>query len=346
MRLTFIDGLRGVAAGAVVLQHLMERTPAPMHYGYLGVAVFFVLSGFVISMSVGTRPISASFLGRFALRRAIRLDPPYWLSIATAIVLMFVAARLFGLQKEYPDLSDILLHMVYLQDIAGAQPISTVYWTLCLEVQFYLFLIVLLWAFGERVSSFAFQVALAALMVFSLAELTDLTDFTPSGLFVSYWFAFGLGAITHWTIAGRLKEGYFWAAAVVVALCGFMPHGEWCAVSAVTAVVIQVAAKLGKMDSWLSDQGMQFLGRISYSLYLFHPLVGWTAQSVALKYLDQWSALAAGIAASVLSAWAAYWLIEKRSIQWSKLVTIAPRSLPAQSPHQEPLEPHPLRPEA
>lgn len=334
MRLRFIDGLRGVAASAVVLEHLMSRTTFDFHYGYLGVAVFFVLSGFVISMSVGTSPVSAGFLGRFALRRAIRLDPPYWLSIITAIVLMFVAAKLFGIDKSYPSSGDVGLHMVYLQDIVGVDPISTVYWTLCLEVQFYVFLIILLWVFGQRVSSLAFQAALAMLIVASLMEHSNLTDIAPKGLFLPYWFSFALGAITYWTMAGRLKEGYFWAAAIVVAACSSLQHGEWCLVSAATAVVIHIAVRLRRMDTWLADPPMQFLGRISYSLYLFHPLVGWTAQSVAMKYLDQWTALVIGVLASLASAYVAYAVIERQSIRWSRKVRLT--SVPESS--AEPLQ--------
>ena len=55
-RLLFVDGLRGIAASSVVLYHLLGRTDAGWvaKSGYLGVALFFVLSGYVITMMVGT----------------------------------------------------------------------------------------------------------------------------------------------------------------------------------------------------------------------------------------------------------------------------------------------------
>ena len=62
--------------------------PAPLEtalkLGFVGVDIFFVLSGFVIAYSVREARITPRFLGRFALRRSIRLDPPYWITIAIA----------------------------------------------------------------------------------------------------------------------------------------------------------------------------------------------------------------------------------------------------------------------
>src|SRR5579872_7415052 len=101
-RLAFVDGLRGVAALAVMLYHLVGRTSAGVltQYGFLGVAIFFVLSGFVIASVVGDRRVDAGFLGRFALRRMVRLDIPYWLNIALAIALLQIAARM-GVPKDH-----------------------------------------------------------------------------------------------------------------------------------------------------------------------------------------------------------------------------------------------------
>jgi peptidoglycan/LPS O-acetylase OafA/YrhL len=127
------------------LYHLLGRTDAGWlaKSGYLGVAVFFVLSGYVITMAVGTNKITLGFLGRFAARRSLRLDPPYWVNIAVVIALMLVAARV-GVEKPFPSASTIFVNLIYLQDLLGVQALSSVYWTLCLEVQFYLVLILLL----------------------------------------------------------------------------------------------------------------------------------------------------------------------------------------------------------
>src|SRR6202034_3483428 len=91
-RLAFIHGLRGIAALAVALFHCYDSTPVADHVmatipsfvdfvirrGFLGVDLFFVISGFVISLTLYRRLSTLSEFGRFFLRRQLRLDPPYW----------------------------------------------------------------------------------------------------------------------------------------------------------------------------------------------------------------------------------------------------------------------------
>jgi len=70
--------LRGVAALAVVLCHLRGPLGAVTEYGWLGVQVFFVLSGFVMSQTLARYTVTPRFVGNFILRRSVRLDPVYW----------------------------------------------------------------------------------------------------------------------------------------------------------------------------------------------------------------------------------------------------------------------------
>jgi peptidoglycan/LPS O-acetylase OafA/YrhL len=97
-RFVFVDALRGLAALGVVLFHANEGHHITELFGYfphflqvglengsLGVLIFFVLSGFVIAHSLYEQRMSLSLLGRFTLRRSLRLDPPYWVAIALAI---------------------------------------------------------------------------------------------------------------------------------------------------------------------------------------------------------------------------------------------------------------------
>jgi peptidoglycan/LPS O-acetylase OafA/YrhL len=306
--------LRGIAAAAVVLYHLGSRTDAAefVKYGYLGVAVFFVLSGYVITMVVGESRISLGYLGRFAARRSLRLDPPYWASILVVIGLAILATKM-GISKDFPSWSDLFLHVFYLQDLAGAHPISVVYWTLCLEVQFYVALVLMLWTRQGVPLVIAFG-------VWSLLEHADVVTLAPQGFFIHYWFAFALGALTYWARVGRIRQETLLIAMFVVLACTGLKGGQWCFTAALTAGVLALASHHGTMGRWLSGPLAQFGGRISYSLYLFHPLVGWSAQSLAMKYTSQWTALVVGLAASIVSAVIAYWLVEKPAIRLSHCV--------------------------
>jgi len=336
-RLKFVDGLRGVAAVMVMLYHQVGRTSvgALTHRGYLGVAIFFVLSGFVITAVVGARPISAGFLGRFALRRMIRLDIPYWLNIVVALALMVLAARM-GVPQPSIRLAQVAAHLVYLQEILGYAEISRVYWTLCLEVQFYLALILLLWCAQIMRAQWSWFIAvfLALMGVSVLANMNWIP--TPAGLMFPYWWAFALGALCYWTLTNRVSVGCLVGAALVVAFTAAGRHGDWRLTACATTCFLFLAWRRNAMDRWLADRVSQFLGRISYSLYLCHPIIGWSAQSLALRYFNQWGALSVGIVASVVSSWLAYRYIERPSINLSHHVSLKPRHLAARE-HVEPV---------
>ena len=124
-RFAIIDGLRGVAALLVAFVHLSEAAKIAsvpvlgyvMQHGGLGVEIFFVISGFVIAYSVRNGDHTVSFLGRFALRRSIRLDPAYWVTIACEIALVKLSLMLIPTHKvALPSVTDVLAHMAYAQE--------------------------------------------------------------------------------------------------------------------------------------------------------------------------------------------------------------------------------------
>src|SRR5471030_2381991 len=92
-RMPALDAIRGVACLAVVWYHVYCFSALPqllklpswidriIRHGFLGVEVFFVLSGVVIALSILGDRITWAYLGRFALRRSLRLDPPYWAAL-------------------------------------------------------------------------------------------------------------------------------------------------------------------------------------------------------------------------------------------------------------------------
>ncbi|SFQ83671.1 acyltransferase family protein [Hymenobacter arizonensis] len=155
-----IDLLRFIAAMSVVLFHFTFRgyyadhaspvayagIEAVSKYGYLGVELFFIISGYVVLMSAQGKTLSQFFISRVK-----RLYPAYWV----ACTLTFVVVRLWGPTTSSPFWSPMmaapvkryLASMTMLQGFCGIRDLDGVYWTLTYEISFY-FLISLLIAFG------------------------------------------------------------------------------------------------------------------------------------------------------------------------------------------------------
>lgn len=97
-RIALLDHLRGLAAIRVAWFHITSGTSgwlvASGHWGWLGVELFFVISGFVIpySLAGSARPFRISDFPAFLFRRIVRLEPPYLASIALTIVLNYMSS--------------------------------------------------------------------------------------------------------------------------------------------------------------------------------------------------------------------------------------------------------------
>lgn len=349
-RFATIDGLRGIAAISVVCYHLywhLKEAVAAwlpkilaeiLSNGSAGVQVFFVISGFVIAHTISRNKVTVNFIARFALRRSLRLDPPYWVSIGLAVGMTFLSNRLFSdIFKPLPEAKVVFAHMVYLQDLLGYGDIVSVYWTLCLEVQFYLFFAVLLNQLQRYTRTNDTRIVLThtlPILAFALLALLSLLDkfhfwpFPIHGFFLPYWHVFFLGAVVYWAIIGWVKPRYLLIYLGLIAgfAIAFKPDVE----SFVTLITGAFVYLVGVRDGFgrvLSGRIIQYLGRISYSLYLLHATVGWSTVSLCERYLGHslgfisgTLSFFAGVTASIVAAHVAYILVEKPSIELSKLL--------------------------
>jgi peptidoglycan/LPS O-acetylase OafA/YrhL len=155
-----IDLLRFVAAVAVVLYHwayrgYYEGNLSPLDYpalgcvckyGYLGVELFFLISGYVILHSA-----QGKTLGQFVVSRVRRLYPAYWVACTLCFVVVRLGRPAYG-GADWSPLFDVSLreycyNLSMLQSFFGVHDVDGVYWTLAVEITFY-FLVSLLLAFG------------------------------------------------------------------------------------------------------------------------------------------------------------------------------------------------------
>lgn len=338
-RYSFVDALRGVAALGVVLYHVYSKNllpmtgyelPEPFHSvfsnGNLGVYIFFVISGFVITQSIAASRITPRFVGWFALRRSLRLDPPYWATIAAMIVLSYVSGRV---QRDHaplplPAWDAVVAHLFYLQGFLGYPQIVGVFWTLCYEIQFYLTLVILTGAWQwQRAALRSRWIVFAPLWIASALCVASSPDPTREVVFVYAWPYFFLGVVVNW-VHNREQPPLALALVAVgtAALLPFAPLKSGIAV--LTAAAIYQVSVSGQLSSLTLGRALQYLGRISYSLYLVHMLIGTPLMRFGLRHLGAMNfgkamaLTAVAVMASIAAAHVMYVVVERPAVRWSR----------------------------
>ncbi|HSI44038.1 MAG TPA: acyltransferase [Methylotenera sp.] len=351
IRLAFADGLRGLAALWVVLFHLAEghhidklvalfpNTSLILFYaGHLGVAIFFVLSGFVMAHIMYPYQVNMHYAKRFLMRRLIRLSPPYYFAILVAISFLLLKSKLVGGDVHIPSLREIGIHMLYAQDYAKLPPINMAFWTLGVEVQFYFAFVSILFLADWLKNRFnvvdARLYVLGASAFISLAWAFNLihTKFWPGG-FIIFWYSFMAGVLVSFAISTSKKAYANLSLAItfLIFIAGVLKSDPFILMVAFTALVLLYANYAEKMESWLSWGWLQALGLISYSLYLLHsPITGASANLIRrflpINISTDVIVMFVAIINSLIAAWLAFIIIEKPSINWSHLSALPKKS--------------------
>nr|WP_308495452.1 acyltransferase family protein [Duganella flavida] len=291
-----IDGLRAVAVLAVVLYHAW---PAWIPGGFIGVDIFFVISGYLISVIIMSQLVSGSFsLADFYARRVRRIFP--------ALLLVMLATAVFGwtvlLQGEFRQLgrhtaagSGFVSNLVlwqeagYFDNAATTKPLLHL-WSLGVEEQFYLLWPLILWLVFRRHFNFLLVTALifCASMALNLATVQG----DPTSAFYSpatrFWelMSGGIAAylqLHHAPWSTRLQRWASWGGGALLAL-GFalikaqLPFPGWWAVLPVSgAFLLIMAGPAAPLNArLLGARPAVWIGLISYPLYLWHwPLLAY-----------------------------------------------------------------------
>jgi peptidoglycan/LPS O-acetylase OafA/YrhL len=327
-----IQALRAIAVLTVVVCHYW---PAALPGGYVGVDVFFVISGFLISSHL-LREIDRTgtvSLPAFWARRARRILPAAFLTLGVCVLGTVVLA---GLEQWRPFLSEVRAGTAYVENwhLAGAAsdyfaaddaatPVRH-FWSLSAEEQFYLVWPVLMvlavapWRGRRRLTHRALAVVLGTVTLVSLAFSVRFTALDPAAAYyvtpTRAW-EFGAGGLLALAPAGALRPAaaalLSWAglAAIAAAAVAFGSRTSFPG----TAAVLPVAGTLAAIRAgapaprWaptalMRPAPVQFTGDVSYSVYLWHwpllvfaPLALGHAPSAAVKLVL--------VALTLLAAW-------------------------------------------
>lgn len=288
-RLQALDALRGIAALAVVLFHYLpyydqlyghEFTPwYALEFGRYGVHLFFILSGFVIFMTL-ERTRSA---GWFGMARAARLLPALWAGIA----ITWLSVQALGPDDRAVSLTSALLNTTLLHEYLGHAHVDGAYWSLVIEATFYVWIALLFYSLGNwsrlRPALWLWVLASYAGVIwwqlipeaFSLL-VTDL-------MFVRYAPLFIAGMLMYrWHRHGSLplQDLALLALAVGHAVLAYQAPFNYFVLACYGVFALAVAGYL----KVIATRPLLWLGSLSYALYLVHQnvgygIIGWSYQA-------------------------------------------------------------------
>lgn len=322
-RLDFLDALRGIAALAVVAQHIgtglsADFTPFAQRYfdfGEFGVVLFFLCSGFIIPASLER----GAGLRDFWLGRFFRLYPLYWASIFG--VLALASAGRLPLPRGFlaEPRATLLANLTMFQSFVDRPGLLVAYWTLGFEMLFYLVMSAL---FLVRLHRQTLLLALP-LLILPIADraLALVMDRASEGQYLRLMTT--LGTMCVGTVAYRYVRGQIAApvAAIVLAmapLATYAAFGDYAQAGGLlswqAAYLLFVLALLFRHRP--VPRGLVAVGTISYSIYLTNPLI-----VAALPRLSFWPISIAAwlIAIFVLSAATYRWIEQPAMLLGARL---------------------------
>lgn len=337
-----IDGLRAIAVLSVVLFHAF---PSLIQGGFIGVDIFFVISGFLISSILMSELKTDSFsIAKFYARRVVRIFP--------ALITVLIACLAFGwmalLSDEYKSLAKHALGGVgfisnlvlwseasYFDVSANAKPLLHL-WSLGVEEQFYLMWPLLLLMFWRLRANVPLAISVVIAISFGLnlfqASHNPTADFYSPQTRIWELLAGSLVACTpiHWKPSNRAANILSCLGAVLIVAglamitsANVFP-GSLALVPVTGAALLIAAGPQGMVNRIvLSNRLMVGAGLISYPLYLWHwPLLSF-ARIMESETLSLYVRMTAVLMAIVL-AWATYLFVEKpvRSGQVKRSIAI------------------------
>ncbi|WP_372964698.1 acyltransferase family protein [Marinobacter sp.] len=279
-RLTALDALRGIAALGVVLFHYLPyyhklyghdfSVPSFLDFGRYGVHLFFMLSGFVIFMTL-ERTRTARW---FALARAFRLLPALW----AAIALTFLSVHWLGPADRAVGPGSALLNMTLLHEYLDHPHVDGAYWSLVIEATFYVWIALLFYGLNswQRLRPvFWLWTAISYIGVLWWKSIPDTLDFLVKDLlFVRYAPLFISGMlIFRWYKYSKPPAADITLLALTIGHCLIAYKAPY-NLFVLSCYGLFILASAGYLNI-LSRPGILWLGSISYTLYLLHQNIGY-----------------------------------------------------------------------
>ena len=328
-RVNEIDLLRFCAAMAVVFYHYTFRgfaadglSPIPYpalapvaKYGYLGVELFFMISGFVILMTAAHGSLKA-----FIVSRLVRLYPAFW----ACCTLTFVTITLIGTTAQPLTLREYVINMTMTSGFVGVRDLDGSYWSLFVEMRFYALVAIVLLLRRIQQAQWLLVCWLGASAASVLLDI----DRLRAVLIVDYsaFFIAGAACFLIWSrgisrVTGLLILGS-WLMAIWQSTAA-LPEIEKHYATDLSAVIIGMTistfflvmvAVAMRLTGPFANREWTIVGTMTYPLYLLHQSIGFSIFNAAYPSVHPQVLLWGTIAAMLATSYAVHVWIEQRAV--------------------------------
>ncbi|AXK18419.1 acyltransferase [Bacillus sp. COPE52] len=356
-RIKELDSIRGLAALTVVFGHFCLMLPSlpnsikfsPLRFLWAGgeaVIVFYVLSGFVLSMALYHS--KTNYWG-YLIKRFVRIYIPYyfWIIVTFALFILFSPYEVVGLRDWFYDRwqgsitkLDILNHFVLLNNFF-TENYNPVIWSLAQEMRISIVfpLLFLLFYKLNWKKSILFALSFSLISVFlnmlhiGKAEgfyngYADTLHFTSMFMVGMLLFKYQEKLIYSYRNMKKFKKGFLIALGIILYLYSILIYGlsrndttfllkDWGVVMGVSIFIIMAMSNL-KVKAFLNKSVFVYLGEISYSIYLCHFPIMMVLFKLLYTKIPIFFLLTLCIAMTLLFSIVSYYLIEKKCINWAK----------------------------
>lgn len=274
-RIQSLDSLRGVAAIAVVFYHYLFLLPSKyglheerIDYFYhfqVGVHLFFMISGFVIFMTI----TKCDNLFQFIWGRFSRLYPVYW----CAVILTFLIVTIFGPTDRSVSIKEALINLTMFQEYLSFRHVDGVYWTLSIELAFY---ILIGCAFSVGLIKYTEYICVLWVSIALGVKIFDINVGIFEQILLLDWcqyFAAGIAYHLFWKKNNeKILPIIILLLSITYTCVATAPDLTFSIISIhvlfILAIYVYSAREQLKLFQWL--------GSISYSLYLIHQNIGYS----------------------------------------------------------------------
>jgi peptidoglycan/LPS O-acetylase OafA/YrhL len=321
-RIIEIDALRGLAALSVLGMHYTSSYDRLFGHatgfllfhplGGFGVKLFFMISGFVILMTLDRTKNVADF----AVGRLARLYPAYW----AAGLVTFAVARVAELPGRQVDIGAALMNITMFQGFLGYPDIDPVYWTLQAEMQFY----ILMGAVVALRMRTVVDLVLGSLVGLTLLDRSlHFTDWPGCGLWrlhvylpSEHLYLFLIGILIY-----ESKSRFRWRHLGLATLCliaaGLQLYPRQLCLLVLLGVLLFGCTRC--RIPWLAHPALLFFGTISYTLYLVHQNIGYVViRAGYMAGLNGYVAVACATGVAVLLAFLLTVFVERPGMRFVK----------------------------